>query len=228
MQSPSRALALAATAALLTACGSAASDPAADTASSGAIPTTHRALAAAVIDHVGQRASAAAALTTRDGVRRSDWGVEVAFPVPAGDSTHVRVVVTRSAEPWSDTDCRGKDADAFTGCEERTVGGSTVRLVWEAEAPEEDPGNVAAVARRKDGYVLALATGPAVPRKLEGSELQDLADSLEAIATDPAVGFTTTRAAADAGEEIGDDVWLDWFGKGNGAPSPAPKTQHQG
>jgi len=36
----------------------------------------------------------------------------------------------------------------------------------------------------------------------------------------PAVGLITTPALVRAGEAIGDDVWLDYHGQGNGYPPP--------
>ena len=191
------------------------------------VPTTHRALAAAVIDHLGQRPVAAAALTTKDGVRRRDWGVEVAFARPGSDPTHVSLYLTRDLAAWTGTDCDGEENENASGCVERTVHGVPVRVSWQAEAPEEDPGVITVVARHRDRVVAAGASGPHVPRRLEGSRLQAMADRMADLVLDPAVGFTTSRAYDDAGTALPDRVWLDWYGQGNGSPSPGPGTQHQ-
>jgi hypothetical protein len=191
------------------------------------VPTTHRALAAAVIEHVGQKASAAAALTTVDGVRRRDWGVEVAFPVKGHDATHVVLDVTRDPKAWAASACDGENSEALSGCVEKKVDGVPVRLGWQAEQPEEDPGVISVTARRADRVVSVGAYGPHVPTELAGSSLADFADHLIELAADPAVGFTTSQAYADQGEALGDDVWLAWMGQGNGSPSPGPGTQHE-
>ncbi len=34
------------------------------------------------------------------------------------------------------------------------------------------------------------------------------------------MGLTTTSDLVAAGDDIADDVWLDWYGQGNGYPPP--------
>ncbi|WP_228943374.1 hypothetical protein [Nocardioides sp. Leaf374] len=187
--------------------------------------TTSRALAAAVIDHVGQSASAAAPLFRRDGVPSSALGVEVAFPDDRGISTHVRVVVSRRAEAFERFTCNSRATRFAAGCEESSPGGVRTALSWEAGYPEEDPGYLS-VASLHDGWIVTVGTyGPFLQEDL-GDE-RALADRLVALAADPAVGYRTSASYVEAGAAIGDDVWLDYYGQGNGYPPP-PELENAG
>ncbi|MCM3516521.1 hypothetical protein [Nocardioides sp. P86] len=180
--------------------------------------TTPRALAAAVIDHVGRPASAAAPLFRRDGVPSGALGVEVAFPDDRGISTHVRVVVSRRTEAFERFTCNSRATRFATGCEESSPGGVRTALSWEAGYPEEDPGSLS-VAGLHDGWTVTISShGPFFEEEL-GDE-RALADRLVDLAADPAVGFRTSASYVEAGAAIGDDVWLDYYGQGNGYPPP--------
>lgn len=190
-----------------------------------AVETTERALAAAVEEHLGRDAAAAAPLFRGDGLPRGAIGTELAFDRAVGDNTHVRVVVSPpGADPQVEdlTDCSG----FAEGCEEDVVNGTAYVLLREAGSPEEDPGYVGAVGRRDDVAVFVLAYGPLVPGEEGEGEADDveqteeLVDLVRAVVTDPAVGLRTSAAYDEAGRAIPDDRWLDWFGQGNGASEP--------
>lgn len=192
-----------------------------------AVATTERALAAAVETHLGREAVAAAPLFAGDGLPPGAVGVELAFDRPVGDHTHVRVVVS---PPGADPDakqlrtCRGQPTT--WECEQDVDGATSYVLLREAGSPEEDPGVIAAVGRRDDVWVVVTAYGPLVPyADGEGDaddveQSEELADLARALVTDPAVGLRTSAAYAEAGREIDDDRWLDYYGQGNGAQEP--------
>ncbi len=190
--------------------------------------TTARSLVAAVEHHLDRRAKIAAPLFPSDLAYESPesiddrtLAVEVALDEEVGDNSHVRLVVSPDTEIFSQYSCDSEEAGASDGCEEQsTADGADQRLVWEAFSPEEDPGYIAAAVRRDDRTVTVLYYGDEIPEDLLDSDLAGLADALLALIGDPAIGFTTTAAYAEAGAAIDDDVMLDWFGQGNGAAPP--------
>lgn len=193
-----------------------------------AVATTERALAAAVETHLGRPAHAAAPLFTGDGLPEGALGVELTVDRPVGDRTHVRVLVVPPEAATRDVtqlrSCRGEPR-TWT-CEQDEAGDTSYVLLREAGSPEEDPGVIAAVGRRDDVWVVVTAYGPLVPyADGEGDaddveQSEELADLARALVTDPAVGLRTSAAYAEAGREIDDDRWLDYYGQGNGAQEP--------
>ncbi|GAB2772865.1 hypothetical protein GCM10027020_27660 [Nocardioides salsibiostraticola] len=188
-----------------------------------------RALVAAVEANLERPVKQAAPLFSQDldyyhpeQVDPSTLALEVSLDEEVGDNSHVRLVVSRDMGSFDDFSCDSDEGSSMTGCEDSTTGeGDEQRLAWEAFAPEEDPGYISVTVRRDDRVIAVLYYGEEVPSDLPDSDLAGLADALVALAADPAVGFTTTAAYAEAGAALDDDVMLDWFGQGNGfAPPP--------
>lgn len=169
---------------------------------------------------MGVDPSAAAPLFPRDGVPADSLGVEVALPID-GASVHVQTVVTPRTQVWDRLGCGSPENSSADGCEALETGdGAPMRLTWQDQEPEEDPGFVQVWVLRDDWMTSVFMDGALVhgdPR--EGGLTFDYAD-MEAIATDPATGLITTQEQVDDGAEISGDVWLDWYGQGNGYPPP--------
>lgn len=180
-----------------------------------AVAGSPQAVAAALAVHHDAEVSAVAPLfRDAEDVRAGDLAVEVALARP-GDDARVRVVVTEGP-PFGEEDVDALCAGAHA-CDER----DGAQVVLEGGQPEEDPGVVYAWAVREDVTVWAWASGPFVDDEDPSQEVEELVDAMVAVVTDPAVGFRTSAAYAQAGERIcasGD--WLRWYGDGNGAPRP--------
>lgn len=197
--------------------------------------TSPRALVAAVEAHLDRPAKQAAPLFPRDlaydhpdQVDPSTLAVELSLDEEIGDNSHVRLVVSPTLSFFDEYSCDSDEGSNVSGCQETTTSdGAERRLVWEAFAPEEDPGYISAIVRRDDRVITVLYYGQEVPSNLPDSDLADLSDALVALASDPAVGFTTTALYAEAGAAIDDDVMLDWFGQGNGS-APPPGDEGEG
>ena len=100
------------------------------------------------------------------------------------------------------TDSSPRCPGSSDGCVEESVDGHEVTLAWQELEPEEDPGVVNVVDRREGEDVVVHVSGPSVtddPRNLDlGVPLSDLA----ALATDPRLSLTTSRAVVDLGDEV--------------------------
>lgn len=183
-------------------------------------PVTARALAAVAMRHVDEAPTAAAPLGEDQRVREPAVGVELALPRAEGDNAHLDVVVLPDGDRyWREGEC----GPAEERCEQAPLDtGGEVVVTWQPEAPESDPGVVRVVVRHDDGSVTTVGFhGPPVPQDRPDDLEVTTLDDLVALATDPDARTTTSSAALAAGDDIGEDVWLDWYGQGNGAPSPA-------
>lgn len=183
---------------------------------------TPQALAAAVLAHHGEDPVAVAPIFGDERLRRDDLAVELAFDRAEGDNDHVRVVLSDGLPHDGDEE---DPCDGPRRCLDVSRDGVDGTLLYEAGYPEEDPGVVVAWSVRADDEVVwAYAYGPFVARDDEGGpgeEAEALGETLAAVVTDPGVGWRTSGAYAEAGQEIceGGD-WLRWYGDGNGSPEP--------
>ncbi|VXC46917.1 hypothetical protein [Nocardioides sp. AX2bis] len=190
-----------------------------------AVEATPRSLVAAVEEHLGRPAAIAAPLYAGDfyGSEKPPRGtlaVEVAFDEEVGDNSHLQLLVIGGPSRYSRSGCEPGD-EPEPCVQDTTDDGDERVLTWEQAAVESDPGVIFAMAKRDGGAVVARYQGQEVPESLAGSDLEPLADAMLALVADPAVGFRTSQAYADAGGAVSDAVMLDWYGQGNGAPPPA-------
>jgi hypothetical protein len=80
-------------------------------------------------------------------------------------------------------------------------------VIWEAEAPEEDPGNVGVAVTKGGTTVLVFQSGPAITGDPRTLDLPISVADMFAIADDPRVDLTTSKDAVAAGAEL--PYWAD-------------------
>ncbi len=184
-------------------CGQARPGAADPTPRGGNVPTTARALAAVAAEYTPKPSSATSEEDAAEEFAGGGVGAELRFPngdqQSDGDSV-VLAVGTGLDEAFFACDTV---PDRPKGCAE-THGGV---LLWEEEAPEEDPGVVYVVLPKEKGAVLMFYSGPKVtgdPRELD---LPISVDDLFEIAADPRVDRTTSQDAIDAGADLA--FWRD-------------------
>ena len=157
--------------------------------------TTARALAWLAADHLGDPGSARAETDAAEEFGRAGVGTELAY-----DGQQLVLAVGEQMPPAS-YDCDRPVTRALDGCERLDEG----VLMWEAVAPEEDPGVVYLVMPKGRGAVLMFSSGPTItgdPRELDLAI--DVSDMV-ALATDVRVDVTTTDEAVDGGRNL--DYW---------------------
>jgi hypothetical protein len=184
---------------LVSGCGSGGGE---EPARGGDLPTTPQALAAVAAEHAGEPDSASA--TSDDGAEftGSVVGTELRYRSDGeydGDSLSV-VVGTGWKKDASSCAALGFPRGVCV-----PVGDGL--LAWEGLEPEEDPGLVLVAVPKGDAVVVVRYAGPDItgdPRTLDlPIDVQDL----QAIAADPRVDATTSRAALDAGTALA--AWQD-------------------
>lgn len=164
----------------------------------GSEPTTARALAAVAAEHAGIPASAvrerdAAEEFTTDGV-----GAELRYGSDGEYDGDMLVVAAGRGLDAALTDCGAEQTQSLAGCVTTDQG----VLMWEDEAPEEDPGVVYVLVDKGESASLVFYAGPAItgdPRELD---LPIPTEVLLAIANDPRVDVTTSAEAVDAGADL--------------------------
>ena len=95
-------------------------------------------------------------------------------------------------------DCDAEETRSLAGCVATDQG----TLMWEDEAPEEDPGVVYVVVDKGETAALVFYAGPPItgdPRELD---LPISTEVLFAIANDPRVDVTTSAEAVEAGANL--------------------------
>ncbi|UMG91074.1 hypothetical protein [Nocardioides sp. TF02-7] len=188
-----RALPLAATVLLLSACGSETS--AADEPEGGDEPVTPQALAFVAAEHAGEPDKA---FPSSDLEAEGAVGVELLYGTTGEyDGDMLAVAVGPQDGP---VDCTSQDDEFLDGCEETDDG----LLMWEDETFESDPGVVYVAVGKGDATVLVYYAGPTIT---EGEDPRDLdlpisVDDLFAIANDPRVDSTTSQEAIDGGADL--------------------------
>lgn len=200
----------------LTGCGTPTAGPA------STVPATHRSMISATEDHLERPAKIAAPLFARDfyGGEKNPKGtmaVEVAFDEEVGDNSHLMLLMSPTPSRYTTDLCAGPPRDQVETCVEDTTDDGFRRiLAWEEASFESDPGIIYAVVDRGQTEIVARYAGQEVPETLPGSRLQPLADQLLGLVSDPDVDFRTSRAYAEAGEDIDDAIILDWYGQTGG------------
>ncbi|MDO9379737.1 MAG: hypothetical protein Q7T56_12885 [Nocardioidaceae bacterium] len=177
--------------ALLAGCGSSGGD-AVD------VPTTGRALTAAVIDDIGNEPTAAGPSEEVGDLGGDAVGADVRFGRGARPYTVSTVVAPADAAP--DDQCvAGSD-----GCDTVALtDGGRATMSWSLLDPDEDPGSVTLSTVRGDSYVLVRYRGTALrqdPRNAGAMPVDFTA--LVDVLDDPTVGVLTTQRRVDQGDNL--------------------------
>jgi hypothetical protein len=199
---PALAVLLAAPLLALTACGSA--TDAASNAPGGDKRTTPQALAYAAATHSGEPHSAGRSSEWDDEFGGKVVATEMRYGAGAGsDGDLLSVAVGRRFSRPGYTRCA--DVEPGIHCARLDEGS----LLWEEEAPEEDPGNVLVVLDKGTGKervtVVVLYSGPTITADPRDLDLPISLDRLSAVARDARVDLTTSQDALDAGADL--DYW---------------------
>jgi hypothetical protein len=153
-------------------------------------------------EHTSRPRSAYLDYNAEQRVGKGAVGTDVRYRNADEQSDGDSLVVAVGTHPKGVTSC-DHPPEWLAGC----VAMSGGFLLWESEAPEEDPGVVEVVVPKGKATVPLVYSGPKItgdPRELE---MPVTVDDLFAIARDPRVGLTTSRDAIDAGEKL--DYWHD-------------------
>jgi len=159
---------------------------------------TARALAYIAAEHAGTPDSAAEADGISEQLPSRGVGAELRYGSDGEYDGDVLVVATGKGLDPERTDCESPKARALDGCVTTRRG----TLLWEEEAPEEDPGFLVVVAHKGTADVMVTYAGPRItgdPRRLR---TPIPTDALFAIADDDRVDVTTTAQTVEAGEGL--------------------------
>lgn len=186
---------------VLAACGTDSGDPGGQSSgepAGGDEPTTPQALAAVAAEYTGTPSSADSEDDAAEEFAAGGVGTELRFGSDGEyDGDALTVAVGEGLDP-SLTDCGSTTNEYLAGCVETDEG----VLLWEAEAPEEDPGVVYVVVEKGDAAVLLFYSGPTISADPRELDLPISVETLFDIATDPRVDLTTSEAAIEAGADL--------------------------
>lgn len=169
----------------------------------GNVPITPRALALVAAEHAGTPSSAVAEDDAAEEFKTKAVGTELRFGADGEYDGDMLVVAVGQGIDEALTDCDSEANEHLAGCVETDHG----LLMWEAEAPESDPGVVYVLVDKGDTTALLFYAGPAItgdPRELD---MPLSTEVLFAIANDPRVDATTSAAAVEAGSDL--PFWQD-------------------
>ena len=169
----------------------------------GDVPTTAQALAFVAAEHAGTPSSATGESDAVEEFDSTAVGTELRYGSDGEYDGDMLVVAVGRGMDKKVSDCEAKTNDYLAGCVETSQG----VLMWEDVASESDPGVVYVLANKGDATALLFYSGPTItgdPRELN---MPISTDRLFAIANDPRVNVTTSRAAVDAGADL--PFWQD-------------------
>ena len=181
----------------LSSCGDTTQVSPTDAGAGGRKPTTAAALAYVAAQYAGTPASAMQERDAAEEFTSGGVGTELRYGSDGEYDGDMLVVAVGKGLDAALTDCEA-ESQSLAGCV-RTGQGV---LMWEAEAPEEDPGVVYVMVNKGDTSALLFYAGPSItgdPRELE---MPISTDILFAIANDPRVDVTTSAEAVEAGAGI--------------------------
>lgn len=169
----------------------------------GPEPTTARALAYVAAEHAGTPASAVRERDAAEEFASGGIGAELRYgSVGEYDGDMLVVAAGKGLDPAL-LDCDAEETQSLAGCMSTDQG----MLMWEDEAPEEDPGVVYVLVDKGDTAALVFYAGPSItgdPRELD---MPISTEVLFAIANDPRVDVTTSAEAVVAGADL--SFWQD-------------------
>ena len=167
-------------------------------AKGGSEPTTPQALAYVAAEHAGTPASAVRDSDATEEYQAKGVGAELRYGSTGEYDGDMLVVAVGTGLDPALTDCDDAETGHLTGCEETDQG----VLMWEGEAPEEDPGVVYLVTQKGDAQVLMFYAGPAITEDPRELDMPISVETLFAIANDPRVDVTTSESAVRAGQDL--------------------------
>ena len=165
-------------------------------AARGSEKTTPRALAALVAEHLGPPDSAGPERDLSEAV--GGIGASIRYGAEPGDDGDLVGIAVGSRAVPELTDCGSSVNSGLTGCE--TTGEGII--AWETETPEQDPGVVFVMVVKGDTTAVVYQSGPPVTADPRTLDLEVSVAEMVAIAQDPRVDLTTTRAAVAAGRAL--------------------------
>lgn len=196
-------LACAVLGAALSGCGDTATDPGQEEVRGGDEPTTAQALAHVAAEHAGTPSSATSEDDAAEEFTSGGVGAELRYGSDGEyDGDLLVVAVGKGLDPALSR-CGAKANQYLAGCVTTDRG----TLMWEAEAPEEDPGVVYVVADKGESTALLFYAGPSITADPRELDLPIPTDVLFDIAADPRVGVTTSAEAVAAGADL--PFWKD-------------------
>ena len=167
-------------------------------AQGGAEPTTARALAHLAAEHAGTPASAARESDAAEEFTSGGVGTELRYGSDGEYDGDMLVVAVGRGLDADLVDCGSEETRSLAGCVTTDQG----LLMWEDEAPEEDPGVVYVLVDKGETAALVFYAGPSITADPRELDLPIPTEVLFAIANDPRVDVTTSADAVAAGAEL--------------------------
>ncbi len=172
----------------------------------GAEAITSRAIAAVMLDHLPGDTTRRGATYVDENSPRGYVGADFRYDGDGeSDGDLVRVTLQRGGR---------LPACADTGCADLPGG---VRLLWEKEEPEEDPGVVRLTRLQDGGLLTVLLAGPRITGDPRRQELRPTLKALTELAADSRLALRTSAETVAAGRGV-----PDWQG---GERDPADLDQ---
>lgn len=172
-------------------------------AGGGPETTTARALAYVAAEHAGTPDSAVRERDAAEEFTSGGVGAELRYGSNGEYDGDMLVVAAGKGLDAAMIDCDTEENQSLAGCVTTDQG----TLMWEDEAPEEDPGVVYVVVDKGETAALLFYAGPAItgdPRELD---MPISTEVLFAIANDPRVDVTTSAETVEAAADL--SFWRD-------------------
>ena len=174
-----------------------------ETGVGGQEPTTARALAFVAAEHAGTPDSAQRESDAAEEFHSGGIGAELRYGSDSEYDGDMLVVAVGEGLDASLIDCDAKEAQSLAGCVRTSQG----TLMWEDEAPEEDPGVVYVLVNKGEAAALVFYAGPSITGDPRALDMPISTEILFAIASDPRVALTTSAETVDAGADL--TFWQD-------------------
>lgn len=159
-------------------------------------PVTAAAVAAVALEYLPADTSARTSGWGQEDLPEGTVSADLRYHADSGyDGDLVRVAVVPGRVPLH---CAQGAACARIGARN----GSRLRLAWQLDSPEEDPGLVMVVGTRHRGRVLVTYSGPVISRDPRKLDLDIPVDCLADVAADPRIDLRTDRETLAAGEAL--------------------------
>lgn len=159
---------------------------------------TARALAYVAAEHAGTPDSATRERDAAEEFTSGGIGAQLRYGSDGEYDGDVLVVATGAGLDASLIDCDAEATASLTGCTTTDQG----TLMWEEEAPEEDPGVVYVLVDKGESAALLFYAGPSISGDPRTSDMPISTEVLFAIANDPRVDTTTSEEAVAAGADL--------------------------
>ncbi|QBR91547.1 hypothetical protein [Nocardioides euryhalodurans] len=184
--------------AALTSCGSDTQASSAEGSGGDRVPVTARVLALVAAEHAGTPDSAERERDAAEELTSGGVGAELRYGSDGEYDGDLLVVAVGTGLDEAMVDCDAEATEFLAGCV-RTDQGT---LLWEAEAPEEDPGVVYVAVDKGESAALLFYAGPAITGDPRDLGMPISTETLFAIANDPRVDVTTPGETVDAAADL--------------------------